>query len=114
MLGIPGEMDQDLRLHLGEDLRAREQVGLVPDDPGLGGAGGAGDGVDLVAGQRERGQRMASDEAAGAGEQHPAHGWKSGWVRSRGEIVRPPGGAGGHAMANAGSSQRTARTASGT
>ena len=86
----------------------------MPGDPRPLGAGSPRDGVDLVPGRYERGERMAPDEAARARDKEAAHGRKSGYVASRSLIVRPPAGDAGQSMPNAGSSQRTPRAASGT
>ena len=65
-----------------------EQIGLVPAHaPASSGAASARDGVHLVAAPCQRGERVAPDEAAGAREQHAAHGVRSpGYARSRSEI----------------------------
>ena len=78
VLGIPGEVHEQLGLDLVDDLTAVEQVGLVPADPESVGATPPGDGVHLVSGAGQRDERVAPDEAACAGEQHPAQGRKSG------------------------------------
>ena len=57
-----------------DDLVLTVQVAGVPGDAGQRRRRVAGDGVDLVAALEQEGQAVASDEAAGAGDQHTAHG----------------------------------------
>ncbi len=51
-----------------------QQVAGVPGDAGRRRRRVAGDGVDVMAALEQEGQAVASDEAAGAGDQHTAHG----------------------------------------
>ena len=68
--------------------------------------------VDLVPCGDQAWDQAAPDEPASTRHEDPAHRTKSGYERSWAEIVRSPEGV-GHAMPNAGSSQRTPAAASG-
>ena len=78
MLGIPGEMHENLRLDFLHDAAALEQVGLVPGAAGQLWSRAARDGVHLMARRRQRREHLPAHQARGSREQDTAHGAKSG------------------------------------
>ncbi len=66
MLGIPGEVNQDLGLEITDDVAAGEEVDLMPGHTGVG-TTALCNSMNLMASFSQGGKRMTPDEARGAG-----------------------------------------------